>query len=152
MPMAANGVVKLLEELGELSKEIGELTQVLAKKLAYPDKEDHPDGKGDLNERIENETADVTAAIRFVTTELKLNQDRIAQRVSLKLGLYRQWHNKPTTQDPSGRGWDMYHATAFDEELTYHSDPPGREPKTFYGAEGLRKAAEYYENLNPEEL
>jgi hypothetical protein len=50
------------------------------------------------------------------------------------------------------RSWDVYNATAFDEELTYHSDPPGREPKTFYGAEGLKKAAEYYENLNPEEL
>lgn len=39
MPMTANGLAKLLEELGELS-------QVAAKKLAYFHTDEHPDGAG----------------------------------------------------------------------------------------------------------
>ena len=59
-PMTANGLAKLLEELGELS-------QVAAKRLAYFHTSTHPDGAGDLNERMEAEMADVAAACAFVS-------------------------------------------------------------------------------------
>lgn len=46
MPMTANGLAKLLEELGELA-------QVAAKKLAYFDTDVHPDGAAVRKDRWE---------------------------------------------------------------------------------------------------
>lgn len=56
--LRANGLAKLLEELGELS-------QVCAKKLAYYHTDEHPDGAGSLRERMQEEIADVAAAMLF---------------------------------------------------------------------------------------
>lgn len=88
MPMTANGLAKLLEELGELA-------QVAAKKLAYFDTDDHPDEKGSLKSRLEEEIADVQAACDFVSTALELNAFAIAKRRGKKLLQFHEWHNQP---------------------------------------------------------
>ena len=69
MVMTLNGLAKLTEE-------IGELIQVVGKKMAYADGT-HPDGKGDLNLRMQEEMGDVIAAIRFVFGKLELDIDAI---------------------------------------------------------------------------
>ena len=63
--MTFKGLAKLVEE-------IGELTQVAGKKMAYTDG-NHPDGKGDLNSRMQEEMGDVVAAIAFVSKKLSLD-------------------------------------------------------------------------------
>lgn len=95
--MTANGLAKLLEELGELS-------QVAAKRLAYFHTSTHPDGAGDLNERMENEMADVSAACAFVIQKFRLNGERIGDRAALKLHLFQQWDADPDN------GAECFHA------------------------------------------
>ncbi len=83
--MAAAGVAKLIEECGELQ-------QVLGKKLAwFHTDEPHWDGTN-LNERIEDEMADVQAAILFVMDQLSLDYDRIGLRLVHKRNLFEKWH------------------------------------------------------------
>ena len=88
MPMTANGLAKLLEELGELS-------QVAAKKLAYFHTDEHPDGGGSLAMRLEQEMGDVCGAIMFVTHELQLDRMAINDRALSKLSMFRKWHTDP---------------------------------------------------------
>jgi len=97
MPMTANGLAKLLEELGELS-------QVAAKRLAYFHTTTHPDGAGDLNERMEAEMGDVAAACAFVQQQFGLNDQAIERRAAIKLALFQEWH-----ADPSN-GAECFHA------------------------------------------
>lgn len=68
MPMAGDGLVKLLEELGEL-------TQIAAKKLAYIGTDSHPDGCGGMVVRMEEEMADVRAASDFVQLRFGLDEE-----------------------------------------------------------------------------
>jgi hypothetical protein len=89
MPMTANGLAKLLEELGELS-------QVAAKKLAYFHTDKHPDGAGSLNERMEAEMGDVLAACAFVRRQFRLNDAAVANRYEVKLALFERWHADTT--------------------------------------------------------
>jgi NTP pyrophosphatase (non-canonical NTP hydrolase) len=84
MTMAGNGLVKLLEELGELA-------QVAAKKLAYMQTDMHPDGKS-LKARMEEEMADVYAACSFVTAQFGLDDSKMNARVKRKLELFNEWH------------------------------------------------------------
>lgn len=79
--MHAKGLVKLLEECGELS-------QVAAKKIAYPDTDEHPDGSS-LSLRLEQEIADVLAAIDYVTRAYGLSEVSINARKSNKCLLCR---------------------------------------------------------------
>lgn len=97
MPMTANGLAKLLEELGELA-------QVAAKRLAYFHTSTHPDGAGDLNDRMQKEMADVRAASEFVTQTFGLDREAIASRAAQKLQLFQQWHADPDN------GADCFHA------------------------------------------
>ena len=85
MTMTANGLAKLLEECGELS-------QVAAKKLAYFHTDDHPDGAGSLDKRLQDEIADVIAACIFVAAKFGLNTAAINDRCDRKLALFVQWH------------------------------------------------------------
>lgn len=87
MSMHGKGLTKLLEELGELG-------QVAAKKLAYPDTE-HPDGVGSLTVRLEDELADVIAARSFVIGKLGLDVDRIVKRAAEKLERFERWDTEP---------------------------------------------------------
>lgn len=91
MGMAANGLVKLLEELGELS-------QIAAKKLAYYDTDEHPDGNGSIKKRIEDEMADVLAAIDFSIAAHGLDEGRILDRAEAKLALFKSWAGEIDTQ------------------------------------------------------
>lgn len=79
------GLAKLVEELGELS-------QVAGKIMAYPDGE-HPDGNGPLEPRLEDELADVIAAASFVlrANEPRLNRARTVQRIAAKVERFDAW-------------------------------------------------------------
>jgi NTP pyrophosphatase (non-canonical NTP hydrolase) len=83
MPLPSNGLVKLAEECGEL-------TQISMKILAYPVGK-HPDGKGDLRTRLQDEMADVLAAIVIVTRKLGLNEEIMQERADAKLALFELW-------------------------------------------------------------
>lgn len=87
MALVARGLTKLIEETGELQ-------QVVGKKLAYFDTDEHPDGKGSLKERMEEEIADVMAIIEFVTIEFGLDEGRIHERSEKKLNLYKEWNEE----------------------------------------------------------
>lgn len=87
MPLEKKGLVKLVEECGEL-------IQVAAKKMALDDFEswDHWDGAGDLKDRMEKEIADVQAAISVVVANFQLDPDKIFDRAGKKADLFYYWH------------------------------------------------------------
>ena len=89
MPMPGKGLVKLSEECGEL-------VQIAMKKLNYPDTDQHPDGKGPLIQRLEDEIADVRAASLFVENKLRLNRDRMAARELKKFIQFKKWDSDDT--------------------------------------------------------
>jgi len=85
MAMAGKGLVKLLEECGELG-------QIAAKKLAYFDTDVHPDGKGSMQVRLQEEMGDVLAIIDFVQEIWKLDTVAIEARRRRKRELFHTWH------------------------------------------------------------
>lgn len=87
MAMRGNGRAKLFEETGELIEVLG---KVDAYGLAV-----HPDGKGDLKTRLEDEIADVQAACKFVAKTHGLDVDRIEKRIEFKIARYKRWHADP---------------------------------------------------------
>lgn len=87
MTMHNNGISKLIEELSELIVD-------LAKKQAFPTGK-HPDGRGDINERIQNGMADVEAAIEFVRENLGYWKSDYEARRRAKLEQFRKWHSDP---------------------------------------------------------
>jgi len=89
--MTANGLAKLLEELGELS-------QVAAKKISYPNTDDHPDGGLPFSLRLEQEMGNVLAAIDFVIATHELSELNINMRRLEQLRTYHRWHNDPENQ------------------------------------------------------
>ena len=96
MPMACKGLAKLIEELGELS-------QVAGKKLVYfHGEERHPDGSL-LNEKFEEEIADVQASIDFVISKFNLRKARINGRRRYKLNRFIGWDRQ---SDNNKRGVD----------------------------------------------
>lgn len=92
MTMTAAGVAKLIEECGELQ-------QILGKKLAYWHTDDHPDGKGSISARIQEEMGDVLAAIRFVALRLDLDFVAIEARDEAKYRLFSTWHRQLENND-----------------------------------------------------
>lgn len=86
MTMSHDGLTKLSEECAELIVEAQKAT-------AFPS--DHPDGKGDIMYRVENEIADVLASSRFVIETHGLDEERIMQRAMNKYQQYWLWHNDP---------------------------------------------------------
>ena len=91
MTMAAAGVAKLIEECGELQ-------QVCGKRLAYWTTDDHPDGTN-LKERMEDEMADVCAAIDFVIEQKGLDRTRISLRWAQKMALFETWQEQLDNND-----------------------------------------------------
>lgn len=77
MPIEYDGYKKAMEECAEL---IG----IIAKKAAYPDTDDHPDG-GSFAAFMEDEIGDVLAIVEYVTNRHTLNRERITQRRKQKL-------------------------------------------------------------------
>ena len=90
MPMSNNGLTKLIEECGELS-------QIAAKKIAYIHTDDHPDGSGSMKTRLEEEAADVIAAIAFVCKTLSLDEAAIFERAQKKKERFEKWHADPNS-------------------------------------------------------
>lgn len=83
MAMHANGRSKLTEECGEVLQVVGKLN-------SYPSGK-HPDGGPNLYERLEDELADLSAAIEFVTTTHGLDRDRMSERQAMKLERFKHW-------------------------------------------------------------
>ena len=83
MTVSLYGLPKLMEELGELQ-------QILGKRLAYWHTDEHPDGEP-INERIEAEMGDVLAAIYFAAPRVGLDMDRIKERACRKLTVFERW-------------------------------------------------------------
>lgn len=84
MPMTNKGLTKLCEELGEL-------TQIAAKKISYMDTDEHPDGKGSMRERLAEEMGDVLAAVKFVAYKLEISEAKIGERAQKKFELFVKW-------------------------------------------------------------
>lgn len=78
------GVAKVIEEAGELQ-------QVLGKVMAYPDGE-HPDGEGDLTERLLNEAGDVVGALAFLIKANGLDWQVVVRRSLIKQDRFDLWH------------------------------------------------------------
>ena len=75
----------------KLQEECGELVQALGKAGPFPIGP-HPDGKGTMTNRLQEEIADVYAALDyFVETNTQLNSTIIAIRRATKLDLFREW-------------------------------------------------------------
>jgi NTP pyrophosphatase (non-canonical NTP hydrolase) len=81
--MTTFGAFKVMEEAGEL-------TQALAKMGPFPDGV-HPDGGPPLHVRVEDEAADVLAAICYYVETNGLDPQRIDARAQHKLALFRKW-------------------------------------------------------------
>ena len=86
--MQFGGLTKLIEECGEL-------VQIAAKKQAYFDTDTHPDGKGSMKRRLEEEMADVIAACVFVAEKFGLDDKFLETRMQKKLALFKSWDNNP---------------------------------------------------------
>lgn len=83
MAMHNKGLTKLMEECGEL-------IQILAKKSAYMETDNHPDGSL-MKRRMEDEIADVVAAITFVVEQFDLDVPYMSERSTDKIELYEKW-------------------------------------------------------------
>jgi NTP pyrophosphatase (non-canonical NTP hydrolase) len=86
MAMHNKGLTKLMEECGEL-------IQICAKKSAYMNIDRHPDGSS-LKHRLEDEIADVVAALTFVVEKFDLDVPYMDERSQDKLALYEQWNSE----------------------------------------------------------
>lgn len=97
--MAAKGVAKLIEECGELQ-------QVLGKRLAMWDQDEHWDGTN-LRERMVEEMGDVIAAVWFVVDQFKLDSSAVLERVDQKWKLFTTWEAELGNNDRGidGRRW-----------------------------------------------
>lgn len=94
------GLSKLTEECGEvgdvlaesiLAKALGKVTQVAGKIIGLGDMGPHWDGT-DLKERMEDELADLAAAMIFFRRKNNLDNGRMSRRVKAKLELFEKWH------------------------------------------------------------
>lgn len=79
------------EGLPKLVEETGELQQVLGKLIAFPEGSVHPDGKGELKGRLEEELGHVLAAISYLIVFNGLDETLIGYHQGLKLELYKKW-------------------------------------------------------------
>lgn len=79
--------------LAKLIEECGELLQVAGKVIAYPAGE-HPDGS-DIVARLNEEIADVAAAIKFVVQEnSSINATNFRDRRDMKVDRFQRWHRE----------------------------------------------------------
>lgn len=76
--------------IAKLNEECGEVIQLIGKLMAYP-AGDHPDGKGHLKHRLEDELADLKAAIAVVMVKNNLDTVRIYKRIEKKQALFATW-------------------------------------------------------------
>lgn len=86
--------------LSKLIEECGEVQQVCGKLLGTDGKEEHWDGSN-LRLRLEEEIADLRAAVSFVISRNGLNVERIEERVYKKISLFNSWHDSNTVNELS---------------------------------------------------
>lgn len=86
---------KVWPGLAKLAEECGELQQVIGKLLAYPTGP-HPDGGDPLTRRLEDEMADVAAAIDFLVGASNglLFGARMRARQTAKYERFTGWHQE----------------------------------------------------------
>lgn len=84
---------KIWPGISKLVEECGEVTQVAGKLFGTGGRIDHWDGTN-LRERLEDELADVQAAIEFVACHNDLDASRIGRRVDEKITLFNKWHEE----------------------------------------------------------
>lgn len=91
---AWRGMYKVIEEAGELLQELGKLGP-------FPSGA-HPDGKGNLKDRIEDELADLQAACAYFAVINKLDIQKMKARTSMKIERFNRWGltGIPTDQEP----------------------------------------------------
>jgi NTP pyrophosphatase (non-canonical NTP hydrolase) len=89
--------------LAKLMEECGEAVQAGAKLIAANGADVHWQNDLSLTGQLEDEIADVTAAIVFLTENNPLDTDRITTRANRKLKLFRTWHAAET--DHSNAEW-----------------------------------------------
>lgn len=101
-----------LPGLSRLLEEAGEAVQVVGKIIGAGHAGRHWDGTH-LGDRLRDELADLTAAIRFVTETNGLDSDpRLAERAADKLRTYNEWHRQwlakdgPSVDRPPAWRWD----------------------------------------------
>lgn len=80
------GLSKLIEEMGEVG-------QIAGKLLGTGGAIQHWDGSN-LKDRLEEELADLSAAIGFVIAACELDEAAIERRCMLKLETFIQWHRE----------------------------------------------------------
>ncbi len=88
-PKESPGLNKLVEEMGEV-------LQLCGKIGAYPGG-DHPDGAGQLYDRIASELGDLMAAIDFFAGHnlTRPQLDRMRARAEIKSARFNAWHQDP---------------------------------------------------------
>lgn len=74
----------------KLTEESGEVLQLLGKLGAFPEGP-HPDGQGDLKERLEDELADLSAAASYFAETNELDLGKMQARSDEKLEKFRHW-------------------------------------------------------------
>lgn len=81
--------------LGKLSEEAGETLAVIGRLIAFPDGTDHEDrGGGNLRLQLEDELADLLAAIKYTVFANGLNGMAINERFKVKTERFRRWHDE----------------------------------------------------------
>jgi hypothetical protein len=75
--------------IGKLIEECGEVMQLAGKAIAFPIGE-HPDGKGDLRQRLLVECADLYAALDYFCEENDIPAN-MSQRRQDKYDQFRRW-------------------------------------------------------------
>lgn len=82
----------------KLQEEMGELNQALGKLGPFPHGR-HPDGGKDLRKRVEDELADVSAAITYFASKngLTVSHDRQV----MKLRMFEEWGLTGIPMEPS---------------------------------------------------
>jgi NTP pyrophosphatase (non-canonical NTP hydrolase) len=78
--------------LSKLIEECGEVQQVVGKLLGNNGESKHWDGGIDLRERLQNEMADLMAALNFVVEVNGLDKSKMMERATLKINRFRGWH------------------------------------------------------------
>lgn len=84
--------------LSKLIEEAGEVMQVAGKIIGAGGDTDHWDGT-DLRPRLENELADLLAAIKFVMDKNALNQRIMRKRSEAKQAVFDEWHSQSGRAD-----------------------------------------------------
>lgn len=96
----------VLPGLSKLIEEAGELGQVAGKIIGLGHIGEHWDGTI-LKHRLEEEAADVQAAILFFSKHAGLSYPEIMTRTGKKLALFERWHsNIQAGRDPNDDGQD----------------------------------------------